>query len=130
MLFESNITATFTMTAFDTGRNLQIHGTRGQLIGGEWFARHAQADIVVTDHATGEVTKYNIPHSKGGYDGHGGGDVGLIDMLYEQMLTTQPGQMRSSITQSVQSHLMGFAAEASRMTGKVVQMKSNDSNNM
>lgn len=120
--FEGGITATFTMTAFDTGRNLQIYGTRARLVGGDWVAQHAGADIVVTDHTTGKATPSRVRVEEGGYAGHGGGDPGLVNALYDEMQKPDPSQMRSSIARSVESHAMGFAAEESRRTGQTVRL--------
>ncbi|HDY81326.1 MAG TPA: hypothetical protein ENH48_00010 [Halieaceae bacterium] len=48
--------------------------------------------------------------------------MGLVLALYEEMTRSDPSQMRTSISSSVQSHAMGFAAEESRLTGKVVNL--------
>jgi len=121
-LFKSGQTATFTVTAFDSGRNLEIYGTKGALKGGHSL-RHqvgTDSDLMVMNHETGEKKVYTIDVTEGGYDGHGGGDHGLVSHLYEEMSKENPVEVESSITQAVQSHIMGFAAEESRITGKTV----------
>lgn len=119
--FTGGATATFTMSAFDSGRNLEIWGTEGVLRGGTYTRHIADCDIVVRHHATGEMSRFNVEPRAGGYAGHGGGDGGLMESLYNEMQVADPAEMRSSLHVSVQSHLIGFAAEESRVTAQVVQ---------
>jgi predicted dehydrogenase len=121
LLFEGDVTATFTMTAFEAGRNLEIFGTKARLHGGEFVKSQAGADIIVIEHEGG-VTKYNTVEMVGGYSGHGGGDPALVLSLYDEMMKERPDEMRSSLTKSVESHLMGFAAEEARITGRTVDL--------
>lgn len=120
MKFARNITCTFTMTAFDKGRNLEIFGTKGVLRGGEQFKNTAGVDIVVKDHNTGFETRVEMDMGENAYYHHEGGDSGLVQAIYPEMYHEDPPAMRSSITRSVQSHVMAFAAERSRLTGKTV----------
>lgn len=115
--FAGGITGTFTMTAFDSGRNLTICGTKGVLRGGESM-RHLTGgkDIVVSGHDGGH-TYHEINYASGGYGGHMGADPGLIDALATELAKPDPTTMRTGIDASVQSHLMGFAAEYSRQHG-------------
>jgi hypothetical protein len=110
------------MTAFDNGRNLEIFGTKARLRGGDWTKHSSGADIVVIDHDSGNETRFNVSARVGGYDGHGGGDPGLVVALYDEMTKPDATAMRSSIHTSVQSHAMGYAAEHSRKTGKAVEI--------
>ena len=122
--FKSGQTATFTVTAFDGGRNLEIYGTKGCLKGGHTLKHQADigADMIVMNHETGEKKVYSVDVEAGGYDGHGGGDHGLVSQLYNEMTKENPEDIESSITQSVQGHIMGYAAEESRITGKTVDL--------
>ena len=52
--------------------------------------------------------------NEGGY-GHGGGDNGLINMLYDMLEDRAPN--KTSFEASVESHLMGICAEESRLQG-------------
>lgn len=56
-----------------------------------------------------------------GYDGHGGGDPGLVQAL-DQELVKPARAMRSGLHASVASHLLAFAAEEARRTGRVVDL--------
>jgi predicted dehydrogenase len=118
--FTDGITATFTLSAFAGGRGIEIHGTKGQLKGGTAEPRDG-GDISILDLATGQTRFIDVLEQAGGYDGHEGGDIGLVSRLYDEM-TCPPEQMLTSISQSVQSHLMSFAAEESRLTDRTVDL--------
>ena len=121
MEFEAGITATFTMTAFESGRHIEVYGTRGILRGGEFYKKHCGSDIVVELHS-GETKRYSIELEKNaGYDFHGGGDAGLIAALYDEM---SPENQRLSNADPFHSHYVAFSAEHSRATGEVVDVKS------
>ena len=46
--------------------------------------------------------------------GHGGGDAGLINELYDYLNEEYTGYCAADINISVKNHLIGFAAEKSR----------------
>jgi len=119
--FAGGVTATFTMTAFDTGRHIEIFGTTGQLRAGYFFGKQAGADILFTDHATGTTERIELDAEAAG--GHGGGDQGLVDALYEE-IQKPADAMTTSIEVSVDSHRMAFAAERSRVEGSVIWMEA------
>lgn len=121
MKFADDITASFTMTAFDAGRCIEIYGTKGFLTGRN-ERKTEDADIVLIEHHTYKRTKWDLTLPDGGYAGHGGGDPALMAALYTEMTRADAASMESSIQRSVQSHLMGFAAEESRKTGRVVTL--------
>jgi predicted dehydrogenase len=119
--FESGVTATFTMTAFESGRHLEIYGTRGVLKGGETHRKHFGAHLVLLPHE-GEPSRFTVQAEDGGYELHGGGDAGLVRALYREM-TAPPGQpLEAEIASTVHSHVMAFAAEESRLTGRMVDV--------
>jgi predicted dehydrogenase len=120
MSFASGATGTFTMTAFSEGRDLAIFGTKARLLAGERVKRTAGCDIVIEDHATHAIQKIAIDFEKDGW--HGGGDAGLVHMLHGEMSKPRSEDMVSSLQRSVESHLMGFAAEESRVTGRALNL--------
>jgi predicted dehydrogenase len=122
LAFAGGIVATFTMTAFDEGRNITVMGTKAVLRGGRATRLGDGCDIIVEEHASGTRTPYAATAGAGGYDSHEGGDPGLVHALYHEMTTAQPVQMRSSITRSVESHVMAFAAEEARRTGTTIAL--------
>ncbi len=122
--FAGGSTATFTMTAFESGRNIDIYGTQARLHGGDFYKHNAGFEIIVTEHASGAVSRFDAGRpAGGGYAGHGGGDGGLVAALYHEMMKDDPAQMRSSLALSVESHVMGFAAEEARLTGRVIHLE-------
>lgn len=116
MEFEGGGVATFTMTGLsaDFSRQLKIFGTKGQI----------QADMgtkeIVLRRFWGEPE--NIPLDMGDEaSGHGGGDYGLMrDFL---AVLRDGGESRTSAAISLQSHLMCFAAERSRVEHTVIELK-------
>lgn len=111
MTFENGVKATLTMTAFTAtgGRRMYFHGTHGELVLDE-------QDNTLRLHVFGEdaITYQLSDLNEKGY-GHGGGDAGLINQLYD-MLEGNSSQT-TSLEASVESHLMGICAEESRLLG-------------
>src|SRR6187397_2356231 len=76
----NGITATHTMTAFDSGRGIEIYGTLASLKGGSPYLEAGAPELWLRNHTTGEIEPMEILcHEDAGYAGHGGGDYGLID---------------------------------------------------
>jgi predicted dehydrogenase len=122
MEFEGGVTGTFTMTAFENGRHIEIYGTRGVLKGGETYHRHFGAHLILFPHE-GKPVRYTVQAEDGGYELHGGGDPGLIRALYAEM-TSPPGvALAAGLNSTVHSHVIGFAAEESRRTGRTVEIE-------
>jgi predicted dehydrogenase len=120
MKFAGEVTGTFTLTAFDFGRQYAFFGTKGVLRGGPAYKKMTGADILVQPHGGAEPRRVVIPTP---VTGHGGGDSGIVNALYDEL--TGAGDGRTSIARSVQSHAMAFAAEHSRVTGKTVEIRDN-----
>ncbi len=119
MSFKDGCTAEMTMTAFcGDGRVTRVFGTKGSICGdGE--------KIVITDFMTGEVETVdtNIANDGGILSGHGGGDGGIVDSFIAAIETGDTSHILSGLDESLESHLMTFAAEESRRTGNVVKIK-------
>lgn len=121
MRFDGGLTAAFSMEAFTPrgGRRTRIFGTTGMLDGD-------QESFTITDFRTGKTQKWNrkvdeIPEYKG--SGHGGGDHALMRDFVEAVAWQQSERLTSTIEASIESHVMGFAAETSRKNGKKVKIK-------
>lgn len=121
MEFEGGITGTFAMTAFATGRHIEICGTRGVLKGGESYRQHFGTHLILLPHE-GEPSRYTVQAEDGGYELHGGGDAGLVNALYEEMTKPPGAPLEAGIESTVHSHLIGFAAEEARITGRTVDL--------
>jgi len=127
MRFAGGMTATFTMTAFETGRHLEIFGTKARLRGGAFVKHTTGEDIIVSglDQAweNNWEERFRLEVPGGGYGEHGGGDYGLMEALYEEMSRPDAAGMTSSIETSLESHLMAFGAEEARRAGSVFLLK-------
>lgn len=103
--FENGITSTLIMTAYSGGapyRETRIRGTLGEL----------DCDLgknLIKMRIFGKRIK-NIRTGTFIGGGHGGGDERMISKLAK-------GQLKTDISMSIESHLIGFAAEESRLEG-------------
>jgi predicted dehydrogenase len=115
--FEGGVTSSFTMTAFTRarGRETRIFGTRGELFGDSQMIR-------VYDFLTNETTELDTDVVSDGsiLSGHGGGDDGLMAAFLSAVQLGDPSLILSGPQESLESHLMVFAAEESRRSGQVV----------
>lgn len=110
LLFEGGITAAFSLEAFTSyeGRRTRIMGSMGDIVG--------------------DMTEFTITHYRSGKqehwmektDKHGGGDWRLMADFVQAVSKNDPGLLTSTIDTSIESHLMGFAAEKSRKENAVI----------
>jgi len=121
--FEGGVTGTFAMTAFATGRHLEICGTKGVLKGGESYRQHFGTHLILLPHE-GDPVRYTVQAADGGYELHCGGDAGLVDALYDEMTKPPGAPLEAGIESTVHSHLIAFAAEESRLSGRVVNLEA------
>lgn len=111
--FDDAITATFSLSAFTAkvNRTLKVTCEKGEI-----RAAEKPYVIEVTNFLTGETKKLNLNI---GESGHGGGDKGFIANF---MKAYQKGDMlTSTLEQSIESHVMAFLAEKSRIEGGAPQ---------
>lgn len=107
--FDNDVTASFSMEAFTSyhGRRTRVMGSLGDIVGDmqsyEW-----------TDFLSGEKQYYK--HES---DGHGGGDWRLVSDWLKAVASRDESLLTSTIADSIESHIMAFAAEKSRMYGSV-----------
>ena len=116
LLFDDGTTASMTMTAFNihSGRKTRIFGSLGQI-------ETDSVKITVRrflDDSTREVDT-QISNDGGILTGHGGGDFGIIDAFVRAVAENDPSQIVTGIDETLESHLMVFAAEESRKKGIV-----------
>jgi hypothetical protein len=74
--------------------------------------------FTLTDFRTGEKTEW-----KETSDMHGGGDWRLVGNWIQAIAKKDPSLLTSTIDQSIESHIMGFMAEESRKTKRVMEVK-------
>lgn len=119
MEFEGGATVSHVMTGF-TNRNVRttrIALTRGEIVGdGE------NLDICRFDGnpvETGVPMTYRLPNSSR----HGGGDFNLVSELVRIVRRGDENEIRQITEESLQSHLICFAAEKSRLAGgKIIEI--------
>lgn len=120
MNFVDGSTATFTMTAFTRyrDRETRIFGTRGEIYGnGEM--------IEVYDFLSGQTDRVETGVVSDGsiLTGHGGGDHGVIASFVAALANNDPQQILSGPEETLETHMMVFAAEAARREGRVVDLE-------
>ena len=68
------------------------------------------------------MQRYTVQAEDGGYELHGGGDAGLVNALYDEMTKTPDQRLEAGIDSTVHSHVIAFAAEESRVTGRPTRL--------
>ena len=110
------ITASLAMEGLTSyaGRRTRIMGTRGDLVGDESrldvFDFHEKKRYVWTVEEHGRVDS-----------GHGGGDNGLVRDWVQAVGRRDPRLLATTLEASMESHLIGFTAEKSRLEGGAVR---------
>ena len=119
MEFDGGITATFSLTAqtSDIHRDIHIMCQHGEI-----HADDLDGRITVSHFRPNQAEQVQVrTFMAENYDrGHGGGDDGIMEDFTAGL--SQPTESRSSISRSVESHLMACAIEQARLTGTVVNM--------
>ena len=116
--FANGITANLRMTAFTHGggRTMKFYGTLGEL---EFDQDRKFIEVKPFGKEVERIDTDNLVER--GY-GHGGGDQGIVNGLYDLMTGKTTGG--TTLAHSIESHLMAFTAEKSRLKGgKVYKIK-------
>jgi predicted dehydrogenase len=115
--FEGGATATFTMTAFAPGgRRVRIHGSHG------YINADIEAHTIDLHRFWGSQTKPEtivVPREEGG---HGGGDANILSTFFRAVRENDPSLVLSDTAESLRTHTVTFAAEASRRQQQVVEI--------
>lgn len=117
LLFDGGATASFTMTAFtrQRDRETRIFGTRGELYGDGRY-------LEIYDFLTDQTERIDTQAKRDGVmlSGHGGGDDGLMRRFVAAVANHDPSLILSGPEETLETHLMVFAAEAARHENRVV----------
>ena len=118
MEFEDGVTVSFSMEAFTSyhGRRTRVMGSLGDIVGD-------MNEFTHTDFLTGKKTKWDISvEDVKDYEnsGHGGGDWALVSDWIRAVKTKNSDALSSTLEASIESHIMGFLAEKSRLTKKTM----------
>jgi len=117
MQFEGDRTASFTMMAFTKGgpRETRVFGTRGELLNVGSCIEHYD---FLTDH----TERIEVSEDSDLMGGHGGGDYWLMNAFVQAVAEQNPRHILSGPDESLESHLMVFAAEEARRQNCVVRL--------
>ena len=114
LLLEDGVTVDFNMSAFTAhqGRNIRIMGSMGELLG------DMDANSIRVMRFGQPDEEIDVRTLTDDFSGHGGGDVRMV----EDLLGLVAGEREitgalTNISDSVESHLVALAAEASRLQG-------------
>jgi predicted dehydrogenase len=105
LLFDSGVTAGFSMEAFVSyeGRRTRIMGSMGDIVGN-------MESFTLTTFKGGERRTWHMRT-----DAHGGGDHRMVKDWVQAVGQRRPELLSAPLEESVESHLMAFAAERSRL---------------
>ena len=119
MQFEGGATANFTMTAFNAHghRKTRIFGTLGEIYGDGEKITHYD---FLTDET--QVIEANTADASI-LGGHGGGDFGLMQNFVQAVAANDPAKIISGPDETLESHLMVFAAEKARHADTVEEVR-------
>lgn len=118
MEFEDSVTVSFSMEAFTSyhGRRTRVMGSLGDIVGD-------MNEFTHTDFLTGKKTKWDISvEDVKDYEnsGHGGGDWALVSDWIRAVKNNDSTALSSTLDASIESHIMGFLAEKSRLDKKTM----------
>jgi len=115
--YEDGCTMSFTMNAFNEGgRSVHLYGTEGELV-----SSRDQKTLHLFSFATQKWEEISVLEA--GNDitsGHGGGDTGIMVDTLSLLRGETPSYSICEVRTSYENHITGFAAEESRLTGKVI----------
>lgn len=117
MELENGATVAFVMQghSHNNVRTLRYDGTRATL-----RATETTNEIAIYDHLTGSEETFRPGEVMGG---HGGGDTGIMHAFLGALRGSDEAALTTA-RESLESHLMAFAAEEARLHGAVVEMSA------
>lgn len=122
MEFKKGVRGTFTVTAFTHNqfRETMLFGTTGSI-----YANTRDNEIIIRQHGMDEGAEsfITVIKPKEIVGGHGGGDVGLMEDFIN-VVNGSVKESRTSVKQSIQSHLMSYACEKSRLEKRRVEIET------
>ena len=112
MLFRNGVTAAFSMEAHVSyeGRRTRIMGSKGDIVGD-------METFIMTDFKSRERTSWELKS-----DPHGGGDHFLVRDWLQAIYQQDKTLLSSSVEVSIESHLMAYAAEKSRLNRTIEEI--------
>lgn len=116
--YQNGVLATFTLTALsqDQSRVTRIFGTKGYIEANTFNNKIEVVMFVPTDNYEVEKVTYHPKILKGG---HWGGDAELFK-TFISVIRREKSDANTEIVDSLESHLLAFAAEKSRISKKII----------
>lgn len=118
--FKNGVTATFHLSGFSN----KMHRTiKVMCENGDIFGDDADNTIKITKYASNSqyASEERIMQIDAAEGAHGGGDLGLTKDFIN-MICNKDETSRSSIDRSIESHIMAYAAEKSRISEMIINM--------
>lgn len=122
--FENGVTVSFTMIAFSEQicqRTTRIFGTRGEI---KYFGG---VTVEHFDFLSGKSNSYNCHPAEAMFSrhlrGHGGADYYIIDSFVKAVQAEDQTLIKSGPKETLESHLLVFACEESRLQNKTLHRK-------
>jgi len=115
--FPGGVLASFTMQGLGTHETRTIRATGSE---GELRGDLRSGVLEVTRHGSLDVEQIELAQLE---VGHFGGDLGLLDHFTDVVRREATGEVLTSGRVSLESHLLGFAAERSRLGGVAVELE-------
>lgn len=115
MELESGVTVTLTMHGHShlEGRTMRYDGSHATVLGN--FAGPSPW-IEIHNHARNSCERIEIASESG----HGGGDLGALRAFHKAV--SRGDDSRTTLRESLESHILAFAAERARLEGRVLNM--------
>ncbi|MBP7563785.1 MAG: Gfo/Idh/MocA family oxidoreductase [Candidatus Cloacimonetes bacterium] len=112
--FENQVSFAFTMCAFNKGgRSIKVMGSKGEI-----RALMEKNEIEILDFETENKEVITVSRSA---SGHGGGDFGIISDFVKLVQVNKTESLTSG-RKSLESHVMAFAAEESRISHQTINL--------
>lgn len=119
--FKNGVRGTFTVTAFTNNqfREISLFGTKGSI-----YASGLTNEIIIRRHMideNAETCTYVVKPERI-IGGHNGGDIGLMDD-FVRLVSGTTKEVRTCVEQSIQSHIMSYACEKSRVEKRRIEIE-------
>ena len=102
-------------TSDPDGRRINLFGTLGEIV---YEGRTQTIEVRKYGKPTERIDTNDLIRDKNNGYGHDGGDQGIVKDLYR--ILTGEKQDYTSLTESLESHLIGIKAEESRLNGGIL----------
>ena len=123
--FNNGSVATFTLTGGvpEAMRTISIVGTKGEITGkfeeGLIYVKHNQDNSLSPKVQIIDINKQIRPQNSG----HFGGDYEIMDSVIQYLLGDKSSISITKLSDSVNGHLCVYAADESRLTKKIIEIK-------